>query len=200
LERDLEFKWEAPTRVDCVDPELLRAMREAGCYRIRYGIESGDQEILNLMKKRITLQQAREAIEWTKLAGIETFCFFMIGYPGENEERIKKTIDFSLELDPDCAMFSNTVPYPATDLLKLSHKIGLLNDKDYWKEFTLGKTNERIPYEFPGLDTWVKIAYKRFYFRPKFILKTASKIQNMRQIKKYLFGLWALIKFRSIPI
>jgi radical SAM superfamily enzyme YgiQ (UPF0313 family) len=200
LERGLEFKWEAVTRVDCVNPELLRTMRRVGCYRIRYGVESGDQYILNLMKKGIKLQQARKAIKWTKLAGIEAFCLFMIGYPGENEDKIRKTIDFSLDVNPDWAMFSNTVPYPSTDLLKLSHKIGLLNDKEYWKEFTLGKTNERIPYGFPNLDTWMKIAYKRFYFRPKFILKTVSKIRNIRQIKKYMTGLWALINFRGISV
>jgi len=200
LKRKIDIKWQAVTRVDCVNKELLELMRAAGCYLIRYGVESGDQNILKLMKKNITLQQVKDAMRLTKQAGIETFCFFMIGYPGEDDKKIKKTIDFALELDPDWAMFSNTTPYPHTDLMELAYKTKMLNDKDYWKKFTLGNTNKRIPYKFPELDKKVEEAYKQFYFRPKFALKTIMKIKSVRQLRNYISALTALIKFKSIEV
>jgi radical SAM superfamily enzyme YgiQ (UPF0313 family) len=197
LERGLKFKWTAITRVDCVDYELLKKMKRAGCYRIRYGVESGDQEILNLMNKGINLHTVRKTIELTKKVGIEPFCFFMLGYPGEDKRKIKKTIDFAIKLDPNWAMFSNTVPFPATKLLEQAYEAGLLKNKNYWRDFVLRRTNERIPYEFPGLDKWVELAFKRFYFRPKFVLKTVSKIRSLRQVKNYLLGLQALLNFKN---
>lgn len=200
LNRGLKFKWTAISRVDCVDYDLLKKMKRAGCHRIRYGVESGDQEILNSMNKGITLNAAKKTIEWTKKLGIETLCFFMIGYPGEDEEKIKKTIDFVIKLDPDWAMFSNTVPFPKTNLLELAYKKGLLKDKNYWKKFVLGKTSKRIPYLFPNLDRWVEIAFKRFYFRPRFILKTALKLKSIKQAQRYMLGLWALINYRSFLV
>ena len=195
-DRGLDFKWEAVTRVDRVNRELLKLMKEAGCKRIRYGIESGDQETLDVMKKGITTEQIEKATEWTREAGMENFCFFMIGYPNENSEKIKKTIDFAKNLNIDWAMFSNVVPYPATDLFELAHKSGLLKDREYWRRFTLGETEERIPYEFPGMNGWVKKAYTSFYLRPKFIAETLTKIRSFREVKKYLLGLYAILNFR----
>jgi radical SAM superfamily enzyme YgiQ (UPF0313 family) len=200
INRGIEFKWQVLTRVDCIDSELLKLMKKAGCYLIKYGVESGDQNILKLMRKNITLQQVKDAMRLTKQTGIETFCFFMIGYPGEDDKKIKKTIDFALELDPDWAMFSNTTPYPHTDLIDLAYKTKMLNDKDYWKKFTLGNTNERIPYKFTELDKKVEEAYKQFYFRPKFALKTIMKIKSVRQLRNYISALTALIKFKSIEV
>ena len=197
IDRGLDFKWEAVTRVDCVSRGMLRLMKKAGCRMVRYGIESGDQETLNIMKKGITLEQAKKATKWTRETGMESFCFFMIGYPNEDEKKIKNTIDFAKNLNIDWAMFSNVTPYPSTDLLELAYEKGLLKDREYWRKFTLGKTNERIPYEFPDMDRWVKKAYKSFYLRPGFAAKTLFKIKSLRQVKKYLLGLYAILNFKT---
>lgn len=197
VKRGLKFRWTAVTRVDLVDYEVLKKMKKAGCYRIRYGVESGSQEVLNSMKKGISLERVKKTFELTKKVGIETFAFFMLGYPTEDKEKIKKTINFALKLNPDWAMFSNTVPFPGTELLEQAYEEGLLVDKDYWKKFVLGKTKKRIPYRFPGLDKWVELAFKRFYFRPKFALRTLLNVRSVRQMKNYMRGLEALIRWRS---
>jgi len=199
IRRDLEFKWETATRVDFVDKNILRLMKKAGCYRIRYGIESGDQNIIDTMKKNINLSQARRAIKITKEVGMENFCFFMIGYPTETKRDIINTIKFSLNPDIDWAMFSNVVPYPKTDLFDLALKNGLLKDKEYWEKFILGLEDEKIKYEFPDIDELVKFAYKKFYFRPGFILRRISKTRDLKEIRNYLLGIFALMKFRMIP-
>jgi radical SAM superfamily enzyme YgiQ (UPF0313 family) len=200
LRRRLNFKWTAITRVDCIDYDLLKRMKEAGCYRIRYGVESGNQEILNSMCKGINLKTAENTIKMTKKVGIETLSFFMIGYPGEDTKKIKDTINFAIKSDTDWAMFSNVVPFPNTELLELAYKMKFLKDKDYWNKFVLGKTNKKIPYQFPELDEYIKFAFRRFYLRPKFVFKTILRIRNARQLKRYLYGLWGLIRFKSFEI
>lgn len=196
ISRGLQFKWETPTRVDRVDFDLLKLMKKAGCKRLRYGVESGDQRILDKMKKDITLEYVRKAIISSKKAGIESFCFFMIGYPGETEAEIKKTINFSIELDANWAMFSNVTPYPFTELYDMALETGLLKDKDYWEKFALGKTNERVPYDFPDMDKWVKKAYHKFYFRPKVVYRTLLSIRDYKQMERYMLGLYALLRFK----
>lgn len=198
IDRGLKFKWETPTRVDRVDLELLKLMKKAGCRRLRYGVESGSQRILDKMVKDITLNDARNAIQWSKKAGIESFCFYMVGYPGEGEEEIKKTIDFSIELDSNWAMFSNVTPYPFTELHSMAVKEGLLKDEEYWKKYVLGETKERIPYEFQDMEKWVKKAYQRFYFRPKVVYRTLVSIRDYRQFKRYLLGLYAILRFKLV--
>lgn len=100
IHRKLELAWMAETRVDCVDAEMLRWMRQAGCYRIYYGVESGSPRILKSTNKGFTVEQVRTAFELTHKAGIEPCCFLMVGNPGENEESIEETIDLIRAIRP----------------------------------------------------------------------------------------------------
>lgn len=200
MKRGLDFKWEAVTRVDRVNKDLLILMKKAGCKRIRYGVESGDQETLDKMKKGITVEQTRKALGWTKEAGMENFCFFMIGYPGETPENISRTLEFSKNPDVDWAMFSNVTPYPSTDLMRLAHEKGLMPDKNYWRRYTLGEIDDRIPYIFPGMDRWVKKAYMSFYLRPSFILRNLRKIRSPGDLKKYILGFYAILNFKMFGL
>ena len=196
LKRGLKIKWEAPTRIEHVDKELLRLMRRAGCTRLRYGVESGDEAVLKLMNKQINLKQAKETFRITKAAGIETFAYFMIGYPHETEKTIQRTIDFSVELDPDLVMFTVTTPLPHTPLYDLAKEERLIAD-DYWREFTLGNRNgERIPYFFPESEQWVKKAYRRFYLRPGYVLKRLLKLRSWDDVKKSLHAFFGIFKFK----
>ncbi|MGQ9666194.1 MAG: B12-binding domain-containing radical SAM protein [Anaerolineae bacterium] len=112
----LDIRWQCLARVDRVTPELLRRMAAAGCRQIHYGIESGDQEILERVGKRITLEQVRQAVRWTAEAGIRSKGYFMLGLPGDTEETMEQTIQFAASLDLDDAMFSLTTPFPGTRL------------------------------------------------------------------------------------
>ena len=197
INRNIKIKWESPTRVDCVDPELLKLMYKAGCRRLRYGVESGDQEILSLMKKGITLKQVEDAFKWTKKAKIEAFAYFMIGYRNETEETIKKTIKFAKKIKADMAMFTVATPLPNSEFYKIAQEEGYV-EKDYWAKFTLGQTNERLPYLVKDADKWVQKAYYSFYLRPSYILKRALKIRSFDEIKKSFSALKGLISFKMI--
>ncbi|MCW1309769.1 MAG: radical SAM protein [Candidatus Nanoarchaeia archaeon] len=199
IARNIKFKWEAPTRVDTIDFKLLKLMKKAGCLRLRLGIESGNSRILKLMKKGINKRQIEKAIKMCKKVGIETFCFFMLGYPTETEKEMKKTIDFAIKLNPDWAMFSITTPYPETELYKFAGELGLV-DSDYWRSFTLNKANERMPYCAKNVEHYTKIAYRKFYFRPRFIINLLLNTKDISQFKKYFDGFLALTKFKIIPV
>ncbi len=181
LKRGLKFRWNIRARADTLTPIMLRALKKAGCYGVHIGVESGNQNILNKMKKDITIEQVEYAFKIAKEMGFETRGYFMLAYPGENMETIRQTIEFALKLPLDWASFSITVPHPGTPIYEEAIKMGLIQE-DYWKLYTLNKINYKIPYfkieglSSSDLEKLLKYAYRKFYFRPSWVLnKLTSK-------------------------
>ncbi|MBI2852466.1 MAG: B12-binding domain-containing radical SAM protein [Chloroflexi bacterium] len=110
LSRGLRFEWECLSRVDSLDRETAQAMREAGCRRVFFGIESASKPVLKLMGKKITPMRARDAVDAAREAGIEAGAFFILGYPGETDDTVLETLSFACSLPLDYLSF--TVPYP----------------------------------------------------------------------------------------
>ncbi|HID05420.1 MAG TPA: B12-binding domain-containing radical SAM protein [Aigarchaeota archaeon] len=124
IERGLDVEWECLARADLIDDELAKAMRRAGCYKIIFGLESGDDRTLKLMNKQLKVEQSKRAVETIKRNGIKAGAFFILGYPGENNETMLNTIRFASSLPLD--YFSMTIPYPlpGTDLYeRVKHKM-----------------------------------------------------------------------------
>ncbi len=111
-----KIQWQCLGRVDSVTAPLLSRMYAAGCRQIHYGIESGNQRILERIGKGINLDQVRRAVRWAQEAGIHVKGYFMLGLPGDTPETMQQTIDFAVELNLDEAMFSLTTPFPGTRL------------------------------------------------------------------------------------
>jgi len=144
--RGLKVTWECNGRVDRVDKEMLDRMKKAGCIYIAYGIESGSQEILDYTRKNITLEQIRSAVKLTKESEMRVGGFFMMGFPPETEEHIKKTVDFIKELDLDwVSELSMVVPYPGTEIYNEMKREGLLIRED-WDKYYKGFSSE-VPVE-----------------------------------------------------
>ena len=186
--RNLNFKWNIRTRADLIDEELLRNLKEAGCYSLHIGVESGEQKILDAMNKGITISQIKKAFKLANNLGFETRGYFMIGYLGEDSKTIRKTIDFSKELDLDWASFTVTIGHPKTELYESALKNGVLKD-DYWKNYTLDKMNNQLPY-FPTdeydekrLNQMKNWAYLSFYLSPRFLLSKFLSVRMLRQIR-----------------
>jgi len=110
MRRGLRFEWGCLCRADLMSRELALKMRQAGCWQIFFGLESGDDHVLKLMNKGITVQQSREAVSACADVGIRVGAFFMLGYPGETNETMLKTIRLATSLP--LTYFSFTVPYP----------------------------------------------------------------------------------------
>jgi anaerobic magnesium-protoporphyrin IX monomethyl ester cyclase len=133
-EEKLDIRWQCLARVNNATLEMFKKMKDAGCYKVHFGIESGNQNILNRVKKGITLAQVRNAVKCCKEADIKTKGYFMIGMPGDTEETIQDTLRFAKELELNDTMFSITTPFPGTELWDKidKSKIGPLSDACYF--------------------------------------------------------------------
>ena len=186
--KNLHITWDIRARVDTVDQELLKMMKQAGCQRIHYGVEAGTEKILSILRKGITLKQIRNAFEWSKKIGIETLAYFIIGSPQETREDIEETIKLAKKLKPDYANFSIMTPYPATDIYKLGLKTKVLSH-DYWKEFAQNPRSDFIPFFWEEilsqkeLIQLVEKAYRSFYLSPGYIIRKILKLRSWSEFK-----------------
>jgi len=192
----IEWKCGNGVRVGTIDLELLRIMKKAGCYSISYGVESGNQEILNKMRKGQTLKQIENAVKLTKKVGLDCVCFFIFGNIGENKKTMRETIEFAKKLNPDFALFSVMVPYPGTPIRVIIEKEGRLFEKN-WENYDhfVGKAVfEHGELKKETMEDMYKKAYKEFYIRPSYIIKKILKLKTFTQFIKNMQGLSALLR------
>jgi len=200
LARDLDVGWDVRARVDTVDKELLKRMRDAGCERIHYGVESGNPEILEVLRKRITLDKAKEVFKATKDSGILTLAYFILGSPTETKGQVMQTLDFAKKLDPDFVHFSVMTPYPATDLYRLGLENGVIKN-DYWREFSKDPTPDFVALVWDEvlsreeLMELLKYSYKSFYLRPRYIVKRLLGIRSSGELFRYTKGAGKLVGY-----
>ncbi len=134
LSRKLPITWHAFARVDTVNPELLRAMSEAGCTDLLYGVESGSQEVLDRIGKGITLEQVRRAVQMGKEAGIRIFASFVLGLPGETKESLRATREFARSLGCQYG-FHVLSPFPGTRIWEEARAMGIRILTEKWDEY-----------------------------------------------------------------
>jgi len=193
--RKLPIIWAARTRVDCINKDVLKAMRRAGCTRIYYGIESGNREILRVLKKSASLDQMKRVVKETKEVGIDTFGYFMVGNPYDTPHTIRQTIRLALDLDLDYAQFSKVTPMPATEMYRMMlEETGV----DYWREFVLEPHDRLVPrprcsMTDAEIQKWTRLAYLRFYYRPSMIRRQLQNVKSPGEFKRSLSTAWQMI-------
>jgi len=122
--RNIGVPWDCQTRVDQISKKLLVKMKNADCQLVSYGVESGNQKMLDAMKKGTTVEQNERAIRWTKEAGLSVAISAIIGYPGETMDTLEQTLDFVRRTEPDDVYLCLATPYPGTDLRGLLEDLG----------------------------------------------------------------------------
>ena len=182
---DLKISFAVPNgiRLDTLDEEILVLMKNAGFYLISVGIESGSDRILKLMGKHLSIKQIKEKVSLIKSVGLDAAGFFILGYPGETEKEIKKTINFSLNLGLLRANYFIFLPLPGTAIYKQLQKEGKLKKIEYDElSFTSPVFSDSLNKK--KLKNLQRQAFLRFYFlRPKILLKNLQKIKKKEQIK-----------------
>jgi anaerobic magnesium-protoporphyrin IX monomethyl ester cyclase len=146
ISNNIRFTWSCSSRVSNVDENLLTLMKKAGCIRINFGVESGDETVLKSLKKGITLDQVRKTFKDCKAIGIETFGYFIIGFPEDTRETVYKTINLAMELNPENLLFSIATPLPGAELWDIMGMNKRPADSYSWDDF-------RIQNAAPLLDT-----------------------------------------------
>lgn len=190
IAKKLNIDWAIRDRVTGVKAENLELLSQAGCSRIHLGVESGSDKTLQTVKKKITTQQAREAVRLVKQSGFTTLTYFMIGLPGETRDDVFETINFALELDADYAEFNICIPYAGTEMYEVALQQGVIKH-DYWKEFC---RNPVPDFKIPALieDNLSRselmelrdLAIRRFYFRPKVIARELKNTRSLGEFKR----------------
>lgn len=194
--RKLDVVWAARTRVDCINKDVLRAMRKAGCARIYYGIESGNREILAVLKKSTSLDVVKRVVRETKEEGIDTFGYFMVGNPYETPATIRQTIRLAIELDMDYAQFSKVTPMPATEMYTMMMEE---TGRDYWRDFVLNPHNDLVPrprcdMTDAEIQRWARLGYLRFYYRPQMIKRHLARMKSWDEVKRSAQTAWQMLR------
>ena len=187
LRRKINISIRVHARVAPMTMHLLKKMKKAGIWMIYYGVESGNQEVLNDIKKGITLDQVRNAFKMTKEAGIQTFGFFMIGLPKDTRKTIQDTLNFALEIDPEIVTFTVLVPYPGTEAYELAIKEGRMQrikSKEIWNPPTFPHkilSDEELQEELTRI-------YRKFNLRPKYLIRKLLSIRTLPELKSNIIA------------
>ena len=194
----LKVRWDCITRANLVDDDLLKKMKEAGCWGMHFGVEGGTQKSIDTVKKDTTIEVIKTAFQLCRKNKIETRAYMMLGLPNSTIEDDLATINFAKELNPDWAQFTICTPYPGTQMYDTALASGevISQDRDNYQTWSgysehelvwtpQGRTSEEI-------KNLQKKAMKSFYFRPKVILKKMTNIKDLSMLAKYVKGVLAL--------
>ena len=197
ISRDIDIIWSCSCRVDKVNREMLEWMKKSGCKLICYGPESASQETLNRTKKRITIEQTKNAFKLTKEAGIIIHGNFMLGFPWESREDMENTINLALESKPDTTQFSLVFPHPGTEMYEEAIENNWFYDNvvNNWDMFEMSKgpvLKSKIPKK--ELSKAIARAHSKFYFRPSYIAKVLSEIKNTEDLTRVWREMLSVVK------
>lgn len=191
LSKGLKLHWDIRAHINTVDEEMLKKLRQAGCERIHYGVESGNPDILLSLRKGATIERARQAFRLTREAGIETLAYFMIGSPGESIATVRQSIALARELKPGYVHFSILMPFPATELYRDGLESGVIQ-QDCWQGFARSPRKDFLPPVWEEnlnrqeLTRLLKKAYRDFYRSPAYILRRLIRVRSLSELWRQL--------------
>ena len=198
LRRGLKFQWSANSRAD-VDLETMKALKKAGARLFCVGIESGDQSVLDSMKKRLTVLQIKKFFDDAKKAGILIHGCFLVGNPGETKETLQRTLELALKLNPDTAQFFPIMIYPGTEAYNWARENKYLTTEDF-NEWLTPEGLHNCVISRPGLSNYelvefCDVARQKFYMRLSYIAKKFIQgLSNPNELKRLSKGAVTLSK------
>jgi radical SAM superfamily enzyme YgiQ (UPF0313 family) len=197
-----KFNWWAETSVDVLDEEILMAMKKAGCSIISLGLESGNQRLLDMIKKKITLEQTRKIVELIHQVGIKSRASFILGLPSETRSESQETIKFAYSLPLDQVRFSLATPFPGTELWDIAIKEGRIDPEniDWTKLSLMGGYTDFLPLYYPEgrsaeeMKRLQKKANLFFYLRAKIVWGYLMRIKKPDDLVSIVKGFLHFMK------
>lgn len=188
--------WSCETRVDAVDYDILKMMKDAGCTKIAMGVESGSPHVLKRLAKGITIEKIKAAFANAHKVGLYTQAYIIVGNPGETSNDIDSTINLLKEIEPTIAVVTISVPLPKTELANIMSENKMMNNIP-WNELTYyEKTPPWRTEHFTSIELMQirKRVIRSFYFRPKYILNRLKEIKSVNELKYYAKAGLSVIK------
>ena len=184
IARNLPVQWFGNARADnLINPDFVKRLRKAGCWMLALGIETESEDTRKDMMKRLEDRKIRTAITNMREAGIRSFGFFILGYPGDTPESLERTVDYAIELEPDFANFYPAVPYPGTELHEKARALGWLASEDWsrmeYSHYLLCGNGLDEPTVMGAINR----ARRRFYLRPGYLARHAGDIFRLATSK-----------------
>jgi radical SAM superfamily enzyme YgiQ (UPF0313 family) len=179
VKRELSIPWAIMARADTADEEMLTAMKRAGLYALKYGVESSSQDILDNTEKKLDIEKVKKIVKITKDLGINVHLTFCFGLPGETLETLNQTIDLACELSPDSLQFSIVTPFPGSKYYKILDSKGLVVSKQ-WSDYD-GYSKAVIKTEHlsaKDLEEGLREAYRRWDQHLVDRITEAKKLNN----------------------
>jgi len=184
IARKLPIHWFGNARADnLTDLAFVKRLRKAGCWMLALGIETESEETRKDMMKRLEGEKIRAALKNMRGAGIRSFAFFILGYPGDTPTSLGRTVDYAIDLDPDFANFYPAVPYPGTELYNKAKRDGILASEDWTRmdySYYLLKGNGL---DEPTVMSAINRARRRFYLRPSYLVRHSADLARLALTK-----------------
>jgi len=193
IEEKLPFTWSCCARVDFIHTDMLKIMKQAGCWMIEYGIESGCQRIIDSMRKNIDKGTIRRVVNETADAGIITKGNFIFGNPGESHDSIMESIDFACSINLNYFQHTFLAPLPGSELYETAGKYGSFDPS--WDKMNTFALNF-VPKGFTRqqLVDYSKHAWNRFYLRPRIIWQELKKLRSIEDLKRAWLAIKGFLK------
>lgn len=195
--KSYNITWDCDSRVG-LPIKLLEKMKKSGCEKIAFGVESGSQRILDVIKKNINIEEITKTFQNVHKAGIKTQAFFMVGHPTENQQDIKLTLKLIKKIKPTWLFLSLVTPYPGTPLYEHMLKKGFVSKNADWSKFTF--FGEKAVWRnecFTG-EQLIKIRnsiYRKFYISPEYIFSSLLNVRTIKDMKYLMQGAKSLLSF-----
>jgi radical SAM superfamily enzyme YgiQ (UPF0313 family) len=189
VRRGLDIGFDIRARVDTITDQMLGRLKAAGCQGIHYGVEAGSPPILANLDKDITLEQVRGAFELTRRHRIPILAYFMIGNPGETLAEIEESFRLARELKPDYVHMTVLTPFPGTAIYTEALERGII-ERDVWRDFARRPDPSfQAPhwgehFTRDELNDLLVRGYKRFYLRPRYILKRILNVRSFAELRR----------------
>jgi radical SAM superfamily enzyme YgiQ (UPF0313 family) len=197
IARRYDLTWFCLSRVETMTEELARLMRRAGCRLVSFGIETGSQEILEKIHKKISLIQAQKAIEACYRAGLRTQGTFILGFPFDTRRTLRETLLFAQKLSPTVAIFFCLIPFPGTEMFKYLPESLRPQKPEDWQDFVATINNQGYLSLIPGVSAaelarLTELWHLRFYLRPRQLYRMLRTLHNWEDFHSYLHSGWGL--------
>ena len=193
IENNLKVPWICSVKASTASYDMLKIMKEAGCRLIRVGVESGVQEILDRVKKDVSISQIADTFRWARGLRMDTHAHMMLGMPGETRKTISQTFDFIEKIRPSTVTYGIMTPYPGTQIYRevLAVEPGFgdsthIDARSIHTDASFSKVFSSLPQK--ELEGYVRKGYRRFYMRPGYIAKRMMKIKDAAELRRLFFA------------
>ena len=191
IENKLKMTWSCTARVDTVKADVVKRMKQAGCWEISFGLETGSNELLKKMDKAARVEVSEQAVKWTAEAGIRCKGLFMLGYPGETTETIQQTKAFARRIPMTTMNLSKFTPYPGSPVYREIYGTNIKDD--HWQKMNgmnflwspEGLDVKELDSEYQNI---LKSFYKQHKVMHKYVVMSIKNPTHLIRLGRFIGG------------